>query len=350
MIPRIPTGVMRAGQLAVAIGLLALLWRVAGGPEAARALATSDPRWLAAALAALTLQTVLSALRWKITAAQLGIFLGTATAMREYYLAQIVNQSVPGGVLGDAGRAVRARAHAGLLASGQAVLLERLAGQAGLFMVTALAFAVTLARPGGIDWPAWLIAPVGLFIAGVPAMILGLFLLSQTRGRLGGAIRSFGQAVVRALLARSVIWRQCGLSIGTVLCNLVAFGFCAQAVGHGLSPAAITAFVPLILMAMLVPLTISGWGVREGAAALFFPLAGSTASGGLAASVAFGLMVTLAAMPGAFALVSRRSGGPARAPQDQDRDTRAGGVCIGSAAATAAAFRAQSKTTSEPRE
>jgi len=54
-----------------------------------------------------------------------------------------------------------------------------------------------------------------------------------------------------------------------------------------------------------VPVTISGWGLREGAAVVLFPLAGSTASGGLATSVAFGLMLIVASLPGSLAVLGR---------------------------------------------
>lgn len=92
------------------------------------------------------------------------------------------------------------------------------------------------------------------------------------------------------------------LSAGTTLCNLAAFAFCARAVGVVLPPVVILALVPLILFTMLIPLTISGWGVREGAAAALFPLAGATASEGFAASVAFGLVLLVAVLPGLLTL------------------------------------------------
>ena len=98
--------------------LFVWLWHAADGAEATRRLAAADPWWLLAALAVLSLQTVLSALRWRLTAGQLGILIDRATAVREYYLSQIVNQALPGGMLGDAGRPCGARAQAGLLASG----------------------------------------------------------------------------------------------------------------------------------------------------------------------------------------------------------------------------------------
>jgi len=303
---RVWGSVLRLGQAALAVGLLALLWRVAGGAEAARSLAGADMLWLAAALGALSVQTILSALRWRLTAAPLGIHLSVAEAVQEYYLSQVVNQSLPGGVIGDAGRAIRARGQAGLLASGQAVVFERLAGQMGLFAVTALAFGLTLAVPGGVVWPGWLIAPVVLFlVCGLMVPVCGA-MLARMRGRIGRAVAPVWQGMVRCLFAPGVIGPQIGLSLATTLCNLAAFGFCAQAVGHPLPVAAVAAFVPLILLTMLVPLTIGGWGLREGAAVVLFPVAGVSAGGGLAASVAFGLMLLVSVLPGAAILLMRR--------------------------------------------
>jgi uncharacterized membrane protein YbhN (UPF0104 family) len=292
------------------MALLLLLWRVAGGQEALRSLLSANLYWLAAAVLLLTLQTVLSAIRWKVTAARLGIRLGKAEAVREYYLSQAINVSVPGGVVGDAGRAVRSRGAAGLLAAGQAVVFERLAGQAGLFVVTATTFLVTLCWPGGVDWPAWLATPMSVFVAS--GLCLPFVLRASTRigGRVGKTLRGFWVAMVQSLVARPVIVPQIGLSLATTCCNLAAFACCAKAVGQGLSPVAIMAFGPLILLTMLVPATISGWGLREGAAVILFPLAGATASGGLAASVAFGLMLIVASLPGAVAVLGRRHSGP----------------------------------------
>jgi uncharacterized membrane protein YbhN (UPF0104 family) len=304
--------VLRAGQIVLAVALLALLWRVAGGGDAVSSLAAAQWGWLAAAVAILTLQTGLSALRWKLTAGRLGIRLATREALREYYLAQAVNVSVPGGVVGDAGRAVRSRAQAGLLAAGQAVLFERLAGQAGLFAIMALSFAVTLAWPGGVAWPTWLLVPVAAFIAAGLCLPLCVHLSARVRGRMGEMLRGTRHAIRMSLLARPVIVPQIALSLATAICNLAAFGVCAVAVGHGLGPAAIAAFGPIILLTMLVPVTISGWGLREGAAVVLFPLAGGTASGGLAASVAFGLMLIAASLPGAVAVL----GGARREPVD----------------------------------
>ena len=309
MSPRLPTPVLKGLQCAIALGLLAVLWHVADGARALDLLAGVHPGWLAAALGALTLQTLLSALRWRLAAGQLGIRLGRMTALGEYYLAQLVNQALPGGVIGDAGRAVRSRAQAGLMQAAQAVVIERLAGQVALFAVFATAAIPALALPGGLDAPRWLAGPmIALICAGVLA--LAIF----WRGALWPAAANtrLRQPVIRALAAPEVRARQVWLSLGTALCNIAAFVLCARAVGCVVPVADALVLVPLVLLSMLIPLTIGGWGLREGAAAAILPIAGATPAEALAASVAFGIAILLAAAPGLLAIRLRRPADPMR--------------------------------------
>lgn len=297
-----PPYLWTVGQLIVAGGLLALLWKAADGPSAAQSLATADWPWLACAVGLLTVQTILSALRWQVTARALGISFGVGHAIQEYYLAQVVNQSLPGGMVGDAARAYREREQAGLLVSGQAVVIERLIGQIAMFITLAVAFGATQLVPGGLDWPNWLAVPVTVcLLAG-----LTLPLLVWGASRLGGAIGR-GAGILLALLRKTVLTDRflpanLALSVGTTFCNITAFAACARAVGVDLSVPAMAALVPLILFTMLIPISVSGWGLREGAAAALLPLAGASASGGLAASVAFGLSFVVAVLPGLFFL------------------------------------------------
>lgn len=301
MSPKLGRTAIRGAQIALAVGLLALLWQIAGGEEALRLLGGAKPAWLVATFGVLTLQTLFSAERWRITARQLGIVLDAKTAVREYYLSQIVNQSLPGGILGDAGRAVRARTQAGLVASGQAVLLERLAGQVALGAVLVVAFALTLAVPGGLVWPRWLSLGVPLAVVSALALVITLFVVARgTSGRISRGLVSFGRAAAQAFGPPTVLWSQMGLSLGTALCNVAGFVFAARAIGSELPVSAALVLVPIILLTMLIPLTIAGWGLREGAAAALFPLVGAVAAEGLAASVAFGLVFLCVALPGLF--------------------------------------------------
>jgi len=291
-----------------------LLWRFADGADAAQVLLGPNPHWILAALLALTLHTVLAA-RWRLTAGALGLPLGRWHALREYYLAQLVNSTVPGGVVGDAGRAVRSRGQAGLTVAAQAVVVERFAGQVAVLATMVVAIAVTTLVPGGLDWPAWML---GLATAITAGSLIGLgLLLAATRlpGRLGPRLTELARTAAIALIGRRVVLQQVALSAGTTACILAAFAFCAFAVGLSLPVAAILTLVPLILLTTLIPITIGGWGLREGAAAALLPLAGATASASLAASVAFGLIGLVAVLPGAAVvwMSSRERSNTARA-------------------------------------
>lgn len=312
------------GQLAVSITLMALLWRQLDGAAAWRDLAGAKPGWLFAALAALTLQTILSALRWRFTAARLGQTLSLFRVLREYYLSQFANQVLPGGMLGDAGRAYRARSDGGLVVSGQAVIFERFAGQVMLFVVMLSGTALAAFSPNGALPPGTAAALAKPAFAVAVAGITLLWLAPGLPGRVGKAFHGIRGALSLAFLGRRVFACQVVLSLGATLCNLAAFAFCARATGTVLAPVHVLALVPLILYAMVVPLSVSGWGLREGAAVALFPLAGATAAAGLAASTAFGLVFLVSTLPGLIVLLSgllpareRRSGGslsPSRLP------------------------------------
>ena len=299
---------IRGFQLAVAVGLLVIVWRVADGDDALTLLGAANPMWLLAAMAALSAQIFLSARRWQITAGQLGITVTFSAALREYYLAQLVNQALPGGVLGDASRAVRARGHKGLYAAGQSVVFERLSGQVALFGLMLVAIAVSIMIPGGLDWPrgslTLLLAVVGLLIA----LPVALWLLLRTLpARPVDTLRHLARSAKTALLGRAVVAQQLVLSVATALANIAGFVFCARAVDADLGWVIALAVVPLILLTMLIPVTISGWGLREAAAAAVFPLAGLATSEGLASSVAFGLVLIVISLPGL--LFARRAPG-----------------------------------------
>lgn len=292
-------------RLAVTGGVIALLWSAVDGRAVLRILAQAHPLWLAAAVAVLMCQTLLSALRWKLTAAPLGQSIPLPHAIKEYFMSQVVNQALPGAVLGDAARALRARAQAGLAVATQAVVFERLAGQIAMFLTMACAFAVTALRAGGLDWPMGFAAPLGAVI--VAGGMIGAWLMAAQwfpallGARLGRWMRPFYCAV----LSRAVLPAQIGLGAAITLCNLAAFGLCAWAVGVQLSLAAVFAVVPVVLFSMLIPLTISGWGIREGAAAVLLPLAGVPAPEAIAASVMFGIALLLAVLPGLIAMVAK---------------------------------------------
>lgn len=279
-------------RLVMAAGLLALVLIALRGSDAQARLAGISPGWALAALAALSLQTWLSAWRWRLTARQLGIGIGPARAVGEYYLAQLLNQVLPGGIVGDIGRALRSAGPSGRTPATLAVMLERLMGN--VMLVAAMMIAALASRVLPLDHPL----PPRLFALAMATALIAAaagLLIARSRGRLAATLRD---AARLGLLAPSVLPRQILLSLGTVLANLTAFACAARATGTALPPLTALILIPPILFAMMIPISVAGWGLREGAAAAIFPLTGFGAGAGLAASVAFGLLFLTSSLPG----------------------------------------------------
>jgi uncharacterized membrane protein YbhN (UPF0104 family) len=283
--------------------IIGLLWNLADGPAALALLAEADWFYLFLAFVAVNLQTIASAWRWHRVAARLGQDIPPGHAVAEYYLSQLVNQSLPGGVLGDAARAVRARHQAGLGIAAKAVIIERLAGQIAMFSLLAIAVVWAFLNPGGLE------LSVGMYELWVGALVLlavvALCLLAVHLARRHWR-RHLGRSIVTALVAKGAWVEQVSLAVVIVALNLSSFTLCALATGTMLSAEAILVLVPLVLCAMLIPTTVAGWGFREGAAAALFPLAGATAAAGFAASLAFGFVILAASLPGLFVLLRHR--------------------------------------------
>lgn len=284
--------IRRCANLVISVGILAVVFWWVGAERVWAQLETISPMWLTLAVLALTLSTLSMARRWQLTAQALQLELRYASALKEYYLSLLANAVLPGGVLGDIGRAIRLRHSGDLRRAGQSVLAERLLGQGAMILILIMGFAYALLHPGGIDWPmgtGWLLV-AGLAIGG-----LGIAVLCLSR-----PARTFLHLCLRLLNRPTMVLH----ALGAALALIVALYACARATGTVLPPEALVTVLPLVFCAMLIPLSIAGWGWREGAAAALFPIIGATPEAGVAMGLAYGLIMLVAALPGAFFMLN----------------------------------------------
>ncbi len=275
-----------------------LLWVDTG--ELASALLRAHPGWVCLGIALGALQVLVSALRWRYTAACVGIRLPVRPAVQEYFLSTLTNQLLPGGVIGDANRAWRHRQAQSGADSGRAVhavILERLSGQLVLFpwVILVLALAVPLQRSSTFS-------PLGLLAlaSGVAtAVVFAVWLAAR-------AVRELGRSVRQAFWPLPVLGIQLGSSLLVVSSYALLFAVCGLALDATPGVAWMLAFAPIILLSMLIPITASGWGLREGAAAALWSAYGWPPAEGVAVSVLYGLLVLASSLPG-FVTIMRPS-------------------------------------------
>lgn len=290
--------------------LIGLAWLLDVDQIAAR-LGGMRAGWVALAVALSVLQVGASAWRWRFTAARLGIDLPLGAAIREYYLATFLNQVLPGGGLGDVSRAWRhARGARRPGSAVRAVILERVSGQ--LIMTAAAAgSAVRLSCELGaarrLGWPGALLAGAALAAAAIFAVTAAAAGLAAGRAasRRISADSLAGRTwrdVRAALLSRRALPVQAASSALIVASYLATFVLAARAVGVGTPLPTLLPLVAPVLVAMLPPISVAGWGVREGAAAALWGAAGLAAADGVAASVAYGLLALLSSLPGGVIL------------------------------------------------
>ena len=90
-----------------------------------------------------------------------------------------------------------------------------------------------------------------------------------------------------------------GVIVATYIAGLA---LCALSLGTPPGAAVLTVF-PLLLMAMALPVSVGGWGLREAAATVMLPLLGWSAGASLAVAALYGLSALLGALPGALVLL-----------------------------------------------
>ena len=262
-----------------------------------------------AAVTLTVLTTVCSAWRWRVVARALGTDIGLPGATGAYYRSLFLNSVLPGGVLGDVHRAVTHGRRAGDVAQGvRAVAWERLCGQVIQAVVTAVVL-LTLPSPVRPALPYVLAGIVG--VAGCAALVVG-GAARRGRSRPARAARAIAADLRRGLLVPGV-WPQLTLaSVLVVAGHTATFVIAARVAGCTAPLGELIALLMVIQIAAGIPLSVGGWGPREGIAAWAFAAAGLGAANGVTVATLYAVLMLAAVAPGAGLLlgdaVRRRRG------------------------------------------
>jgi len=253
--------------------------------------------WVSAGLVVTAVSVVLSALRWQRVLVALELPARLRTLLAHYLAGLFVGNFLPSTIGGDVLRVTRLSTENGEAPPTFAsVVLERLTGWLVLPVITLVGFMI---NPGLRELGS--ATEVAFALAAGTLVALSLVIIAVASHRFGSRVadsdgwRRFAAAVhlgvqrLRRHPAAAVNVLLTGFAYQLVL--VFAALMAAKAVGMSVAvgPTALLAFFPAVLIAQVLPISIAGLGVREGAFVLFLtPLGVPTEQ-----AIALGLLLYL---------------------------------------------------------
>ncbi|MEJ2061334.1 MAG: lysylphosphatidylglycerol synthase transmembrane domain-containing protein [Gammaproteobacteria bacterium] len=242
--------------------------------------------------------TVLAALRWRLVMQRLEFGQDTWFYVKSYFKGMFFNQGLPTSIGGDAIRVLDvARQGFRKRESFYGVASDRIIGLAALLLLNLLA---SLALPHTL--PKQVFVPIALLVG---AGLIGFGALFFFR-----RLHWFSRWPVMNLLPilserMHRIFHAPGASVVIVLLSLVIHLLAVLSIYCiGLSvdlpygPLTYLVIVPPVILLTIVPVSLAGWGVREGGMVGLFALIGAAKAAVLTMSIVYGLILILVSLPG----------------------------------------------------
>jgi uncharacterized protein (TIRG00374 family) len=305
----------RRARAAVAAGLTAfILWK-SHPREVLDALANADWRLIAVAVLLVFADRALMAYRWVVLLCIIdrGERPPLAQVMRIFFVSTFVGTFLPASVGGDAVRAysmtqlnVPAR---DALAS---VFLDRMLGVASILLMAALGLALARDLAGNRTIVASLAVAAAICVATLWLVFsdAAARMTSAIIARLPSRLHELGEGLL-ASIRRYAHYRGRLVnvllgSLGVQVLRIVQAYFLGAGLGITVPLSTYFAFVPLILLVMLLPVTFNGIGTSQAAFVWFFGRAGVAAPAAFALSVLFVALGVVGNLPGGFLYASGR--------------------------------------------
>lgn len=303
-------------KLLVSGALIALLVANVDVGEAWRRARAVDGGMLALGLSMLWLQIPLATLRWQAVLRAMAVPLPFGRSFAIMYAGMFFNQALPSAVGGDAVRVwLTHRAGLGLGQAFNSVALERLAVVLGLVLLVVMSEPFLIARTGPLPG-MWLFPALAVGgVLGVVALCL-LDRLPQElrRWRLARAAMALSQDARRLFLGpRHGLATMALVLVGHVNISLV-FWILALGLDIPVSLLDCLVLVPPVILAMTLPVSVGGWGMREGALVATLALVDVPAESALVLAVLYGLVTVAVNIPGGLVWLG---GGRTPAPAER---------------------------------
>jgi len=316
-------------KIAVSVGLVAWLARGLGWKAIVNAMARAQPAHVLLAAGLLVVSHLFASWQWGRLLARVGVSVRPWRVVGYTWAAALGNLVLPTGAGGDVARVIGAGRESG---EGAAVLAATLVDRLlGLSMLGTLGLLGLLRMPELEGTHSGRTVMVAIMANAAATLGLLVFLLGPMRakalswlakrlpGRPGQRAAELGAALDR-LRTRPGFLALLGISLAVQTCRILAHAEVARALDIRVGLGYFFAFVPLLAIAVSLPVSVGGIGVRESLGAFLFGFLQVDAARGSAMQLLAYLLTIAVTLPGvaAFAALTR-------APRNAPRPAREAG-------------------------
>ncbi len=305
-------------RLSVTLGILWLIFRNIDLHGVLAVIRTAGWPALALALLMQLLSTWLAGFRWYLVMRELGFGFSSGFYVRSYFKGAFFNQGLPTSIGGDAMRVLDV-AGSGFRKRDafKGVFIDRILGLLGLLLLNLMANALLPdLLPRGVFWI------INALVAGGVAGFLTLVFLHRLRGferwRPTAYLLDISRKLHQVLRGPRRLLRQLGLSLAIHALSILNIFLVGRSVGLDYDIVTFAVIAPPVFLLTLIPVSLAGWGVREGAMIGLFTLLGADKTVVLSMSILYGIILILASLPGL--LITLRGRLHRRAPDRQKKE------------------------------
>ncbi len=244
--------------------------------------------------------TYLAAYRWRLIMKLLVFNENVSYYVKSYFKGTFFNQVLPSSIGGDAVRIID------LTQKGYdkkdavyGVFVDRIVGLVGLLVLNLLA---TIIFYGTFDNDFSLLIII-ITLGGIIGFAL-LFHLEKiaflANYKFLNLFHRLAKRLNKLYADRTLLYLHIAVSIGVHLLSILTIYALALSIDFHMSFQIFLIAVPPVFLLTIVPISLAGWGIREGAMVGIFMLVGADETKVLAMSILYGLLLIISSLPGSY--------------------------------------------------
>lgn len=244
--------------------------------------------------------TYLAAYRWKLIMHLLVFNESISYYVKSYFKGTFFNQVLPSSIGGDAVRIIDLT-HKGYDKKDAfyGVFVDRVVGLVGLLVLNLLA---TIAFYGAFDNKFSMLI-IMITVVGISGFAM-LFHLEKIKFLANYKFLNLFHRLAKRLnnlyADRTLLIKHIAISVVVHLFSVLTLYALAWSIDFHMDFQIFLIAVPPVFLLTIVPISLAGWGIREGAMVGVFLLVGADGTKVLAMSILYGLLLIISSLPGSF--------------------------------------------------